>query len=115
MSININSCNETCSGCCINNECVTDFNCIVLFFSSTAMLMINLVILFFCGFGIFCNGFYNVIKLVVIKIIGKIKRDNLKNKKKDKDIHEIKSDYIITPHMAETDVRYPAEEMKNLT
>jgi len=103
MSVNINLCDETCSGCCINNQCASDMDCIVLFFSSTAMLMINLALIVCCGFVIFCKGLYDVIKILILKIIRKITKGNLsslQNKNKDRNIQDIKHEYIITPTMA---------------
>ncbi len=103
MSISISTCYDTCSGCCINNECVSDIDCIILFFSSSAILMTNLVILVCCSCGIFVKGFYDVIKLMIIKIVHKIKRDNypsLENIKKDRNNEEIKFEYMIAPNMA---------------
>ena len=73
------NCDVTCTGCCINNECVSNNDCIILFFSSTALLLINIAILACCGCCVACGGCYSFIKFWIMKIKEKIKSKNIKD------------------------------------
>ncbi len=48
---------ETCPGCCLNNNCLSDMECKLLFFTSGGILLVGLICLLCCGC---CLGIYFV-------------------------------------------------------
>jgi hypothetical protein len=60
---NSQECRQTCIGCCINNECVSDTECKILFFSSFGILI---CVFLFTGCGIISSLFYIIFFLIKI-------------------------------------------------
>ncbi len=66
---------ELCSGCCLNNDCISDLECKFLFFTSGGILLVGLICLLCCGC---CVGLYFVYLLIKYLVERRRKDSELK-------------------------------------